>query len=136
MIANWFAWVMHVAVMIAAGILASQCFHWKRPQSRMRFYQLLLLTGIALPLIEPRRALRAPAVIANELVLRMQSAPVSQMATGKDWVSILIIGRNVPFHLGDEEDLEISNEFSCDDFQQFAVLKQVAVGVSGEKTLL
>ena len=91
MIANWFAWAMHVAVTIAAGILASQCFQWKRPQSRMRFYQLLLLTGIVLPLVEPRRALTAPAVISHELVLPMQSAPVSQMAAATDWDSILMI---------------------------------------------
>ena len=88
MIANWFAWSMHVAVMIAAGILASQCLAWRRPQFRMRFYQLLLLISIMLPFVEPRRALIAPGVITADVVLQMQSVPVIPIPAYTDWIAI------------------------------------------------
>ncbi len=80
MIANFLAWGMHVAVLIAVGVLSARWLNWRHPQSRLRFFQFLLAVSFMLPLLEPRRAQPAPALTPG--VVTVSQGPIVLVPDG------------------------------------------------------
>ncbi len=80
MITNFLAWGLHVAVLIAVGVLSARWLNWCHPQSRLRFFQLLLAVSFMLPRLEPRRAQPAPALTAG--VVTVSQGPIVPVPDG------------------------------------------------------
>lgn len=54
-VSNLVIWSVQAAALIGGGIVAAKLFAWRHPQSRLRFFQALLVVSLLLPLIGPWR---------------------------------------------------------------------------------
>ena len=59
-VSNLVIWSVQAAALIGGGIVAAKLFAWRHPQSRLRFFQALLVVSLLLPLIGPWRRPEAP----------------------------------------------------------------------------
>ena len=80
LLTSLFTWSLHIAALIGIGILAARAAGWSHPQSRLRFFQLLLAVSLLLPLIEPWRPPPSPAFTGGSVTIRSSqtvAAPVT-----------------------------------------------------------
>ena len=90
MMTNAITWSIHVAVLIFVGVFATHVFRWRSPQSRLRFFQLLLLLSILLPFVGPREVFFAPAVAPNDLAIQMKTVAPLSSKTPLRWDIVLL----------------------------------------------
>lgn len=89
---NWVTWSIHVAALLAAGMLGAELFRWRHPQSKLRYFQLLLLVSLLLPVTEPRRT---PQATPGTYAAASASAPAATIppvaAPPVSWQEILMV---------------------------------------------
>ena len=92
LVSNVFAWSVQAAVLIAAGIAAARLFGWRHPQSRLRFYQLLLGASLLLPLLQPWHEQTTAAFVRGTSTVAAEGSALSARPVSSiEWEPFLLI---------------------------------------------